>query len=403
MKRILFILFLALCCACTKEKAVSVETLPSFLRSMKWTGCNVITNNKGEEVQRDSLTLYFVNDSLGMSRRHGYFNSAIPWKRHYDEGLNPFRYKATGDGTIELLTIEGRTFRLELDQPGRNLYGDWEDFPDLTGNDIQSEDRERVVKAHTYCGICGPELFWKNSGNILYVRGKGPMFDYSSQESVPWRNLGITAIFMDNGITNIGNWAFAKFALSNSIRIPDSVSRIGDYAFYSCSPLTLSFGKVSDLETIGEHAFEHSSLDSFPLKDKVKEVGDYAFHDIPNMYVSLYADCPLKRIGKYAFTGFENDVVYIPSTVETIGTHAFEGNFIEIHLLGIPAHMEKDAFLSYREKVYLLIPKATPPRIEGFPFDPADWNLRVPYGSKSLYQKTTPWNQFKNIYEYTDL
>ena len=61
MKRILPFLLLALCCACEKEEAVSLETLSGFLRSQKWTGASVRTNAQGEEIQRDSLTLYFVD------------------------------------------------------------------------------------------------------------------------------------------------------------------------------------------------------------------------------------------------------------------------------------------------------------------------------------------------------
>ena len=358
MKRILPFLLLALCCACEKEEAVSLETLSGFLRSQKWTGASVHTNAQGEEIQRDSLTLYFVDDSLGLSRLHVWYLDNYSREVHFDSNLEPFRYKVIGDRTLEILTYSGLKVRMELDQPQRTLQGNWDGFTEWTAAAIQSEDRDKVIKGRSQCGISGPELFWLKSYNILYLKGKGPMFDYPSREKVPWHSLGITAILMDDGITSLGNWAFAGLVLKEhnvvDLHIPASVTRIGDYAFYRCSPLPVSFGNVGNLVSIGEHAFEQSALVAFSAIGNLQTIGDYAFHDIPNL-ILYFEGKSVKQIGAYAFSGFSSlsPISIFASTVE-IATHAFEGSFRTL-------------------------------------------------GSKAAYQAASPWNQFKNIIEYTAL
>jgi hypothetical protein len=414
MKQILSLILLVLCCACTKEKAVSTESLPSFLRSMKWTGVIIGANSQGEDVQWDTLTLYFVDDTLGFSRRHGAYlktytnpiGSPISTSlQEYNFGAEPFRYKAVDDRTVELLTYDGRSLRMELDQSGRMLHGDWESYPDLSGKDILPQDRESVNRARAGCGLCGPELFWKKSDNILLLKGKGPMFDYPSQEKVPWHDIGITAILMDEGITCIGNWAFAGLILKEhnilELKIPDSVSRIGDYAFYRCSPLPVSFKNVGNLVSIGEHAFEQSALAAFRAIGNLQTIGDYAFHDIPNLKL-YFEGKSVKQIGTYAFTGFSSlSYISISSATSRIGTHAFEGDFRAIVLNGIPSRVDQDAFLPYNGNAILQVPFSTPPSVSGLPVNPREWTLQIPTGSKAAYQATSPWNQFTNIVEYS--
>ena len=413
MKRFLPLMLAVLCCACVKEKAVSTETLPGFLRSMKWTGVDIRTNDKGEEIQWDTLTVVFVDDSLGLySLRSAYLqtygayagNPGTTRKEFFSYGTEPFRYKAVGDQIVELQTYDGRSVRMELDQPARLMLGDWDGFPEWRGSDILPSDRDWVNRARAQCGICGPELFWKQSGNILNLRGKGPMFDYPSQEKVPWYGLGITAILMDDGITSFGNWAFAGLSLKEhnvvEMKIPASVTRIGDYAFYRCSPLPVSFKKMDNLVIVGAHAFEQSALSNFTVSGNMTTIGDYAFHDIPNLRL-FFDGTSVRQIGAYAFTGFNpSGAIYISSSTKQIGTHAFEGAFQTVVLNGFPSRMDQDAFVPYGGNATLQLPFTQPPAVTGLPFEPREWNLRVPSGSKVLYQAASPWNQFKTISEY---
>jgi hypothetical protein len=65
--------------------------------------------------------------------------------------------------------------------------------------------------------------------------------------------------------------------------------------------------------------------------------------------------------------------------------------------------MEKDAFVPYDGNANIQVPISRPPTVNELPIDPREWTLQVPSGSKAAYQAASPWNQFKNIIEYTAL
>ncbi len=67
---------------------------------------------------------------------------------------------------------------------------------------------------------------------------------------------GLTSVTIGNGVTSIGDYAFAFDCSSlTSITIPDSVTSIGSSAFYNCSGLT-SVAIGNGVTSIGEYAFE---------------------------------------------------------------------------------------------------------------------------------------------------
>lgn len=139
-------------------------------------------------------------------------------------------------------------------------------------------DNTAGVRATVYdTGVCGESLRWVLIDNTLEILGSGDMTDYIS----PWyayRSL-IEKIYIEDGVTSIGQYAFYQCAFMREIEIPDSVSKIGDYSFYSCD-----------------------SLKSITLKDNVTHIGAYAFKDCCNLAVickkGSYVDgfCSDKRV-----------------------------------------------------------------------------------------------------------
>ena len=73
-------------------------------------------------------------------------------------------------------------------------------------------------------------------------------------------NNGKGVITFDDSVTTIGNSAFYDCDSLTSVNIPDSVTTIGDYAFYGCESLTTV--------TLGE---------------SVASIGDYAFYNCTNL------------------------------------------------------------------------------------------------------------------------
>ena len=106
-------------------------------------------------------------------------------------------------------------------------------------------------------GTCGPDLRWHLTDNgVLTISGKGEMYGYLYPKRAPWGDSPekVKRIIIGDGITTIGQAAFAGCSALTSVTIPNSVTTIGEYAFYGCKALT-----------------------SVTIPNSVTEIGDYAF------------------------------------------------------------------------------------------------------------------------------
>ena len=64
------------------------------------------------------------------------------------------------------------------------------------------------------------------------------------------------------------------------ITIPDSVTEIADSAFSGCSDLrSVTFGKHSRLEKIGQNAFAHTGLEVFTAPPSLRTISQAAFYE----------------------------------------------------------------------------------------------------------------------------
>ena len=135
------------------------------------------------------------------------------------------------------------------------------------------------------------------------------------------------------GISAIGDYVFYNYYFdSRSFTIPASVTTIGSYAFAECGSLeSVIFGKGSQLETIGDHAFYLCyNLRSISIPASVTSIGDHAFYayeydDISNHISSLTIaeNSQLRTIGQYAFYHCGFSSITIPASVTSIGSSAF--------------------------------------------------------------------------------
>lgn len=74
------------------------------------------------------------------------------------------------------------------------------------------------------------------STGTLSINGVGEMVDYSSTKTAPWYDYKdfITSVIIEEGITNVSNFAFYDCNNLTHVTIPTSVTTIGEYAFENC-------------------------------------------------------------------------------------------------------------------------------------------------------------------------
>ena len=96
-------------------------------------------------------------------------------------------------------------------------------------------------------GKCGEDLFWSvTDEGELSITGTGDMYNYDSSlgKYTPWRQYKINKVSVAEGVTGIGNYAFAGLYYVDTVTLPNSVERIGNMCFYRCrSLISFSIGR----------------------------------------------------------------------------------------------------------------------------------------------------------------
>ena len=88
---------------------------------------------------------------------------------------------------------------------------------------------------------------------------------------------GCQNTIIPNSVTSIGDYAFYNCSFLTSVTIPNSVTSIGDYTFSGCSSLT-SITIPNSVTSIGDGAFYVCTfLTSITIPNGVVSIGDYAF------------------------------------------------------------------------------------------------------------------------------
>ena len=91
-----------------------------------------------------------------------------------------------------------------------------------------------------------------------------------------FRNSGITAITLPEGITKWGNDLFCDCSSLSNVKLPKDIRRITNYMFQRCTSLE-GIELPNEVREIGYAAFDLSGLTSIELPDSLKKVESYAF------------------------------------------------------------------------------------------------------------------------------
>lgn len=134
--------------------------------------------------------------------------------------------------------------------------------------------------------------------------------------------INLKNITLPEGIKRIG-WGMFYGSGITSIKLPESVTEMGEKAFWSCSSLKSVeiLGKISKIEN---NAFEEcTSLASVKLPQSLKEIGGRAFQNC-NSLTDINLPDGVASIGESAFLGCTGLTdIHLPASLTGLGDSAF--------------------------------------------------------------------------------
>lgn len=115
-----------------------------------------------------------------------------------------------------------------------------------------------------------------------------------------------------------------------SFTIPSFIKHIAPSAFYYCRNLKqITIPNDSELQTIGDYAFQFSSIERFTIPPTVIEISEEAFSNCAICSFEIPSNSQLKTIGKSCFRDSFIESIFIPSHVTQIGELALTCNMLK--------------------------------------------------------------------------
>ena len=169
-------------------------------------------------------------------------------------------------------------------------------------------------------GECGPALTWTLDDNgLMTISGTGPMDSFYALAD----HKDIIRLFIKEGVTTIGDFAFESCTNMKSVSLPNSLTSIGKEAFHKCASLE-SVTIPSSVTFLGTGAFrECKGLTRVVLPNSVTVIRDKTFYYC-NHLTDITIPSTVTSIGLQAFGSCARlTSIVIPASVTTVDTSAF--------------------------------------------------------------------------------
>lgn len=208
---------------------------------------------------------------------------------------------------------------------------DYEPFLNATIHFNYIPGEESLIK-----GMCGDDSTW--AFNVidykLTISGTGKTDNWANPTYTPWHKYKdfISNVFVNDGITGVGPYAFYDHINLKNAVFSDSVLYIGQQIFAGCSNLS---GVIlgDGITGIAYGAFANSGIEQIKIPKNVKSISDCAFSHCTNLK-SVIMD-GVTSIGDDSFSycsSLKNFI--IPDSVICIGQTAFRNceNLISVSI-----------------------------------------------------------------------
>ena len=189
----------------------------------------------------------------------------------------------------------------------------------MVGNKNWGDGTTDSATTHTYTSYGDYTITCDGTSIPAGTNSSSGMFgsSYSS------RNYYCIKVRVGESVTSIGDYAFSYASSLSAITLPNSVTSIGNSAFNNCYLLT-SITIPDSVTSIGEGAFYYSySLTSITIPNSITRIGNVMFAGC-YLLTSITIPDSVTSIGRSAFNYCESlTSITIPDSVTSIETLAF--------------------------------------------------------------------------------
>ena len=169
---------------------------------------------------------------------------------------------------------------------------------------------------------CGEKATWKIKDGVLTISGEGAMYDYApdfanGKTSAPWSPVkhAITKVVVEEGITEIGDWAFAWLSNMTHISFPASMTSVGTSSL-------VQTGKLTNIQ-VASGSEHYVSADGVSLVDTGSKTLILVAQAAPGKNYTIPAGVKVIGDSALCLCGFEE--VVIPEGVVELRNGVFEG------------------------------------------------------------------------------
>lgn len=178
------------------------------------------------------------------------------------------------------------------------------------------------IGENAFYGCTGLTTIQVESGNTVYDSREdcNAIIETANNTLI----IGCQNTSIPNSVTTIGDNAFYNCSGLTAISIPNGVTSIGDNAFYGCTGLT-AISIPNGVTSIGNSVFCGCiGLTAVNIPNSVISIGQYAFASCKGL-TSIIIPNSVKTIDEAAFYACSNlSSITIPSSVTSIGYRAFQ-------------------------------------------------------------------------------